>query len=498
MNLSFLNKYPELKIHGLIFFSIIVLIRLAAMWLVPLTDTTEARYGEIARKMVETGDWITLWHDYGTPFWAKPPLSTWLSALSMKLFGINEFAARLPALLLAVAILLLMWHFARSWLEKSTQWLAIIIISSMSLFYLASGTVMTDMSLLFTCTLALVAFWFAVTESERKWGYLFFAALGLGLLAKGPAAVILSLLPIFFWLLWTNSWKRMWISLPWSGGILLMLAISLPWYIMAEIKTPGFLNYFIVGEHINRFLVPSWQGDLYGNAHHETLGTIWLFLLVDTLPWMLIIIPWLIFSKIKKTSTVQLLNPGDLDHQEKYLWCWLLAPLLFFTFSHNIIPTYTLTALPAMGILMAQWLDQIAIKNGEIRKWVYGAGLFSPTILVLLLIATQIDPEVGKKSAREISHLFQTITQSAPDPGTHSLSYVGNRLNSMDFYNAGKAVHFDSVDQALESLQPHNPLYLALTNHQVQQLSKNQANQIKFIAATKRYQLYKAIAGNNP
>src|SRR5579862_9906602 len=85
--------------------------RLICSAVVPLTDTTEARYGEIARKMLETGDWITPQHDYGVPFWAKPPLSTWLSAFSMKVFGVNEFAARLPELLLAIGMLALVWQW---------------------------------------------------------------------------------------------------------------------------------------------------------------------------------------------------------------------------------------------------------------------------------------------------------------------------------------------------------------------------------------------------
>ena len=57
----------------------LLILRLLTMWVIPLTDTTEARYAEIARKMLETGNWVTLWHDYGIPFWAKPPLSTWIS-----------------------------------------------------------------------------------------------------------------------------------------------------------------------------------------------------------------------------------------------------------------------------------------------------------------------------------------------------------------------------------------------------------------------------------
>ena len=76
-------------------------------------DKTEARYAEIARIMLETNNWITPQIDYGSPFWAKPPLSTWLSAMSMKAFGVNEFAVRLPSLLLCIGIVLLIGQFAK-------------------------------------------------------------------------------------------------------------------------------------------------------------------------------------------------------------------------------------------------------------------------------------------------------------------------------------------------------------------------------------------------
>ena len=84
--------------------STIVFTRLLAMFFLPLIDPSEARYAEIARKLIELNDWITLYHDYGVPFWAKPPLSSWISSLGMLLFGINEFAARLPIFLMALAL----------------------------------------------------------------------------------------------------------------------------------------------------------------------------------------------------------------------------------------------------------------------------------------------------------------------------------------------------------------------------------------------------------
>src|SRR5882724_6155984 len=86
-------------------------VRLLGMIWVPLTDPTEARYAEIARKMVETGNWITPQFDYGVPFWAKPPLHTWLSAVGIAAFGATPFAARFGILLATIATLTILWRW---------------------------------------------------------------------------------------------------------------------------------------------------------------------------------------------------------------------------------------------------------------------------------------------------------------------------------------------------------------------------------------------------
>ena len=94
--------------------AITVIVRLATLGAYPLPDPSESRYAEMARKMLETGNWLVPQFDYGTPFWGKPPLSFWLTAVSMKVFGVNEFAARLPSALMMIGCGVLVHALAHS------------------------------------------------------------------------------------------------------------------------------------------------------------------------------------------------------------------------------------------------------------------------------------------------------------------------------------------------------------------------------------------------
>ena len=190
-----------------------LLFRLASLGSYPLMDTSEARYGEIARVMLETGDWVTPQEIPGTPFWAKPPLSTWLSAGSAGLFGVNEFALRLPALLCALGVLALCYSWAEALPKRSGAGpvmhcgpLAMALLCTSAGFFVAAGTVMTDPSLALCTTAMLAAFHQAAIRGSRSiwWRYGFFLAAGLGMLAKGPVILLYVGAPIGLWALWQN------------------------------------------------------------------------------------------------------------------------------------------------------------------------------------------------------------------------------------------------------------------------------------------------------
>lgn len=168
-------------------------------------DTSEARYGEIVRLMVETNDWIIPYFDYGVPFLGKPPLFIWLSAISFKLFGINEFAARLPSLVCGIGTLALVWKLARFQMGKQQANISVLFLITSASFMVLSGAVLADPVMTLTITLILCGFWIgwhSENASEaRRWQYLFFAGCGLALLAKGLAALVLAGGPIFLWCL---------------------------------------------------------------------------------------------------------------------------------------------------------------------------------------------------------------------------------------------------------------------------------------------------------
>ena len=469
--------------------AVVALARLLTLGLYPLTDTTEARYAEVARKMVELNDWITPWYDYGVPFWAKPPLSTWLTAISLKLFGINEFAARLPYFLLALLIAWLVWDWvARSARPRARReaMLTVALMSGTMLYLIASAAVMTDLALVLGTTLAMRGFWaaFDTSESARpKEVWLLFIGLGIGMLAKGPIAVVLTGLPIGIWVLASGNFFTVWKRLPWLKGTLLTIAIALPWYWLAEMRTPGFWEYFFVGEHWKRFTVTGWAGDKYGTAHATTRGTIWLLALAACLPWTALL-PWLAIGRQRVTVSQA---PADAQtanakrHRLIYLLAWGASPCLFFTTSGNILWTYVLPALPALAILAAGWLTH------DSRHRTVDAVVASGVLGMALLIAGYFIREQlsdSWKSAKTVvaEHRLRT-TQNQP------LLFVGDLPYSASFYSQGKAKAV-VTNADLSARLAKAPAFVALTPAQVMELTPELKAGLRLVAKSGAYSLY--------
>ena len=201
------------RVHLWALLGVALLIRLLSLGAYPLMDTTEARYGEMARLMIETNNWITPQFDYGVPFWGKPPLFTWLSAGGIELFGINEFAVRAPHWLAGVIVIALMAYFANR--QGFSGLITALVLATCGIFSIAAGAVMTDMALTLGLSLAMIGFYLC-WQGSKPWGYFGFVGLAIGLLAKGPLVIVLMGLAVVPWLVIQHGllgafkvlWKR--------------------------------------------------------------------------------------------------------------------------------------------------------------------------------------------------------------------------------------------------------------------------------------------------
>lgn len=413
---------------------LLLIVRLLAMVWVPLTDPTEARYAEIARKMVETGNWITPQFDYGVPFWAKPPLHTWLSALGIAAFGANPFAARLGILFATIATLWILWRWGCAVTDRRTAAIAILITASSGLFFVSAAFVQTDMVLTLGVVASMAGFYSGL-NGERRWGWLFFIGIAIGLLAKGPVAGVLSATPILVWMIWRGGWRDL-RRLPWVGGITLCAITVIPWYVAAEIATPGFLNYFIIGEHIERFLRPGWTGDLYGSGREHPRGTIWLFWIVATLPWSPLL-PLLIWRHRK-------IRVVESDGLGLYLLLFALTPLVFFTAAANILLAYVLPGVPAAAMLAAIMWKRTGSSSGA--GWL-ALGVGEVAVLALSLT-------VASLPVLHTAFLPSEDRLIAASAGTGRIAMLYPRSFSAEFYTKGKIVKWKTLDELAAWLEP--------------------------------------------
>ncbi len=426
-------------------------IRLATLGAYPLTDNTEARYAEVAREMVASGDWVTP-QLHGAKFWAKPPLSIWLTAMTMSLFGTNEFAARLSPFFLSLLVVWLTYKLAIKRRDRDHALVASVILISSVLFFINSGAVMTDAALALGTTLSMTAFWLALNGKGKQatlWGYLFFVGQAIGLLSKGPVCIVLTFLPIGLWVVWRKRWRVVLSRIPWIGGLLLTAALTLPWYMTAEARTPGFLDYFLIGEHWRRYAQPGWAGDLYGSAHVQPRGMIWLFWIIAAFPWSMLFFGSWVVNVAKRRS----IRPSfhTTDEWSAYLILWAVAPMLFFTFARNILWTYALTGLPAFALLMAQWWPENVQSNAEETltnfKWplyrIACTGFSTPLIVGLLILVWSFTPIRGRNSQKDLVSCYQHIRTSP----SSRLIYLYDRPYSAEFYSSGHAIQVTDASQ---------------------------------------------------
>lgn len=466
------KNYKNISFYLVISVIVIAVFRLVLTATIPLLDKTESRYGEIARIMYETKNWVVLQIDYGIPFWAKPPLSTWLSALSFETFGVSEMAARFPSYLLALVLLIILGKLAKT--AGVSFYLPAFILLTMPEFLIHAGVVSTDSALSFSIALIMISFWKAMqNEKYSFWNYLFFIALGLGFLSKGPIILVLTVPPVFLWIIVQKiSLKTLYLKLPWLTGLLITAIISIPWYVLAEQQSPGFLDYFIIGEHFNRFLVPGWKGDLYGSGHSQPLGMIWVFLLVFTFPWIQIVL----YKIWKERKTI------FKDKYVSYLVFWLFWTPLFFTISKNILHTYILPVTIPIALLMVHWW-----KTYEKKKNLLLVGSIFPALAILFFFGAFL---TGKLDFYMNSDKYLIENQQIDFNKNEALYYWKDKSYSGQFYSNGNAKIVADTKQLDSVLASDSKFYFIITNKRKKDIPSAYKAQMKLLDSNFKSSIY--------
>jgi 4-amino-4-deoxy-L-arabinose transferase-like glycosyltransferase len=395
------------------------------------------------------------------PFWGKPPLSFWAQALAMKLFGLSDFSVRLPAWLASSGIVALTarlgWQLGGPRLAVTSA----LVLASMALVWIAAGAVMTDTFLVFGTTLALVAFTLSATGTAAPvWQWMFFCGISIGLLAKGPLTLVLVGLPLLAWSGWNLHWRSWWAVLPWIRGSALTAALVLPWYVAAELKTPGFLDYFVMGEHFGRFVTPGWAGDLYGNAHDEPRGMIWVFLVWASFPWGLVGAALLLRAASRSGGRHDMRNWLERPEHGLVLAAALTTPL-FFTMAGNILWTYLLPALPFLALLIAA-----SLRTAPPAALLAGASLV-PIMVTVLAVHLALTP-AALKSEFALLNAFRSLRD---DPATR-LHYVGKLPHSARYYGRGDVVQIHMAELAERMAgAASGRIFLAVRNNDLEHLT---------------------------
>lgn len=382
-----------------------------------LMDDVDAVQAQIARNMLDSGDWVTARLN-GVAYLEKSPLIYWSMAVSYAIFGVHDWAARIP---LALGVVLLCWltaRFARWAFNETTGLYAGLILATCIGLWLFTRIQIPDAILTATITLAMWSFLQAMESGEAKHAYVMSAAMATGLLLKGLIAMLFPLAAIGLWLTIAGRWSE-WRKLRPFTGALILLAIAAPWHILAILRNPpyfdftmksepgqyhGFFWFYFFNEHVFRFLNMRWPRDYNTVPRH----LFWLFHLLWLFPWSAF------FPAIAKLRY----RPVDRAGAARLLaLCWTGFLLLFFTFS-TTQEYYSMPCYPALALLLANALEReesVWVRRGQ---WAVG-GIATLAAAAIGFILFRVN---GLPTPGDIS---QALTQN-PDAYTLSLGHMGD------------------------------------------------------------------------
>ena len=319
---------------------LLVLWLAATAWVRPLSLPDEGRYVGVAWDMIRSGEWLTPTLD-GHPYFHKPPLFYWITAVALWAGGPHEWAARLAPLIGASVAAFSLYHFVRRWRGLPTARASVLVLATQPFFFI--GAQFANLDMLVAGCISLTTLCAADAALRCIDGLPFRATLcaafvgaALGVLAKGLIGAALPALTVLAWLAFMRQWRVIG-KLFWLPGLGLFAAIATPWFVAMELRFPSFLDYFFVVQQFKRF-----TGGGFNNVE-----PFWFFpvvLAVMVFPWS----PWLVHAFSRSYLRRVRLEPVVL-----LMWTWLCVVVLFFSWPQSKLVGYVLPALPPLAFLIA-------------------------------------------------------------------------------------------------------------------------------------------------
>jgi 4-amino-4-deoxy-L-arabinose transferase-like glycosyltransferase len=311
----------------------------------PLECPDGARYAEIPREMLVTGDFITP-HLNGLKYFEKPPLFYWLQAASLKAFGINEFGAGLPNALIGIFCCLATYLGARKIFGRGAALLSSFILATCTIFFVLTQIATLDLTFTLFLTSAMLTFLIGINtppgNKSRKY-YLFstYILSAFAILTKGLIGAIFPILIIFFYVVLTNDWRNL-KNYYIPSGIVLFLCIALPWHILVQIKNPEFFHFYFIEQHFLRYIT------VYAERTQP-----WWFLPTTLLggfyPWMFFLFPVIIHNLSFRWQERML------HKNQMFFLIWPICIYIFYTFSSSKLVPYLLPTLSPLAILTGKY-----------------------------------------------------------------------------------------------------------------------------------------------
>ena len=311
----------------------------------PLFTPDEGRYSEVAREMLASGDFITP-RVNGVAFLDKPVLYYWLQALAMYWFGIHEWAVRFFPALYGVAGCLAVYVAGRRLFDRRTGVLSAIILATTPLYFCTSHYANLDLEIAVLITVSLLSFLLATGASGKSRSALFVLAYifaGLGFLTKGLIAIAFPAMIGGLWILLLSRWRLL-TSMRLGLGVVIVLAITLPWFVLVQRANPEFLHFFFVTQQVTRFL---------SAAEFNNPSPHWFYvpvIIVGFLPWAAFLLQSL-FSQIRSCWQAREEHTATL-----FLLIWAMVVFTFFSIPHSKTISYIIPIFPALALLVGHQL----------------------------------------------------------------------------------------------------------------------------------------------